>query len=98
MANSRGGQPGNQNGRKAKVWTDALKWALENAEISGIERGQTLRAIATTVVTRAVGGDKDAWNEIANRLDGKPAQVIVGDADDDPVQVQGFIKLVRPGE
>jgi hypothetical protein len=41
-------------------------------------------------------GDKDSWQEIGNRLDGKPAQVIIGDDDEPPITVRGVIELVRP--
>lgn len=37
--------------------------------------------IAETLVALAVGGDMGAIKEIGDRMDGKPAQAIVGDAD-----------------
>lgn len=55
-------------------WKNSLKWALRNYQTSSIERAAALRAIALTVVDKAVKGDKDAWTEIANRLDGKAVQ------------------------
>jgi hypothetical protein len=63
---------GNQNGRKAKEWTDALRWQLENYEGSGIQRGQALRSIAKKVIEDALSGSPVAWQEVGNRLDGKP--------------------------
>lgn len=41
-------------------------------------------------------GDKWALEEIGDRMDGKPAQAIVGDDDHAPIQVEGRIKLVKP--
>lgn len=39
---------------------------------------------------------KAAADSILDRGIGKPAQVIIGDADEDAVQVEGRIRLVRP--
>lgn len=94
-----GAPVGNQNAKKAKRWQDALVKALarfESAE-GQIAAGQALDKIAEMVVMKALGGDKDAIAEIGNRLDGKPAQAIVGgDEDDPPLMVKGVIELVRP--
>jgi len=89
---------GNRNARKAKEWRDQIKWALENYEGDDCPKGMALRKIATLTVEEALKGDKAARDEIANRLDGKPAQAIVGgDEDDSPVTIKGIIELVRPG-
>jgi hypothetical protein len=90
---------GNQNAKKAKRWQDALVKALaryENEE-GKIQAGQALDKIAELVVMKALLGDKDSIAEIGNRLDGKPAQAIVGDDDAPPVRIEGRIKLVKPG-
>jgi hypothetical protein len=66
---------GNQNARKAKRWENALTRALARAaEGQGFEAG--LDKVADQVVKAAVDGDKDAWQEIGNRLDGKAHQSI----------------------
>ena len=80
-----GAQPGNNNAGKNKAWREALDKELKqyvNKDAS-IERGQALRRIARGVVEAALDGNKDAYQEIANRLDGKPAQsvTVAGDAD-----------------
>jgi hypothetical protein len=67
-----GGQPGNKNPAKAKPWKEALRKSLIQFEATGIKPGEALAKIAERVVTDALAGDKDAWTEIANRLDGKP--------------------------
>jgi hypothetical protein len=91
-----GAPAGNQNAKKAKRWQDALVKALAryaNAEAQ-IEAGQALDKIAEQVVIKAIAGDKDAITEIGNRLDGKPAQAIIGGDDDDPPVRIARIELV----
>jgi len=46
-----------------------------------------LDAAADKLATLALEGDKWALDHIADRLDGKPAQAIVGDDDLPPVRV-----------
>ena len=87
---------GNQNAKKAKRWQDALVKALAQFESADVPRGQALERIATRVIQDAMAGSKDAWQEIGNRLDGKPAQVIIGDDDEAPITLRGVIELVRP--
>lgn len=84
------GQSGNPGGRrKEKPWRDALRLALNDGD------GQKLRKIAEKVVAAAEGGDMQAIKEIAERLDGKVAQAIVGgDEDDAPVKTVSRIELV----
>ena len=81
-----GAPVGNQNAKKAKRWQDALIKALARYETQdgSIRAGQALDRLAENVVREALAGSKDAWQEIGNRLDGKPAQSIIGGDDDDP--------------
>ena len=85
MAKS-GAQPGNQNARgKRTPWRQALKRALarhaaENGEENpNYRRG--LDAIAKKVIEQAIAGDDKAWQEIANRIEGKVGTTVevVGD-------------------
>jgi hypothetical protein len=39
---------------------------------------------------------KAAADSLLDRGIGKPAQVVIGDADEDPVQVTGVLRLVKP--
>jgi hypothetical protein len=87
---------GNQNAAKAKTWTDAIKWALDNHKSSAIKRGKALRSVAIKVVEMAVEGNKDAWQEIGNRLDGKPAQAITG-PDGGAIQIEKIERVVVNG-
>jgi hypothetical protein len=88
---------GNQNGRKAKRWQDALVKALArySNDEGKIEAGQALDKIAEQVVIKAIAGDKDSIAEIGNRLDGKPAQIVIGDADEDPIQHSHTVEWVN---
>ena len=67
---------GNQNAAKAKRWQKALERALAR-KFGDVDDGLT--EIAAHVVNAAERGDKDAWAEIGNRIDGKPAQAITGE-------------------
>jgi len=66
-----GAQPGNKNASKGKPWRDAIERALAH-EHGNVQEG--LRKIAAKVVAAASEGDREAWQEIGNRMDGKPHQ------------------------
>ena len=63
-----GGQPGNQNARKGKLFYDALRIALLQ------EDRKRLRNITDKLVKAAENGDAWAVKEIMDRMDGKPVQ------------------------
>lgn len=73
---------GNNNAGKGKEWKEALRYAVLNYEAPQIERGKALKLIAKKVVEKALEGDKDAIQEIGNRLDGKPVQAVEGTGND----------------
>ena len=73
-----GGQTGNNNGNKGSQWRNMLKERLKKYNDSDCKRGKALEKIADKVIKDALDGNKDAWNEIAVRLDGKPSQEITG--------------------
>jgi hypothetical protein len=72
----RGAPKGNKNAVKAKEWERALKAELHHFEDKDrkVERGTALGHIARKCIKQALDGDKDARQEIANRLDGKPRE------------------------
>lgn len=78
---------GNQNAAKAKRWQKALERALAR-KFGEVDEGLTI--IAAQVVNAAEKGDRDAWREIGDRIDGKPAQTIQGDAEN-PLHLIGTI-------
>lgn len=60
-------------------------------EYLALERGEkiehppgSLRAIAQAALLKASGGDTPTINLVGDRLDGKPAQAIIGGDEDDP--------------
>ena len=84
------GQSGNPRGRQVEQeWSGALRRSLAQLELKNsegkvtVKKGDALRAIADTVITRAIVGDKDAWKEVGERLEGKSAQPIQGQVDVD---------------
>lgn len=85
---------GNQNAAKAKIWEQALKRALARYSGKNVDAG--LDVLADKVVVAATEGDQWAITEIGNRMDGKPATVVAGDAEQ-PLTFRGVIDLVRPG-
>jgi hypothetical protein len=91
-----GAPVGNANARSAKRWQSAITRALAKAaEGAGVEAG--LDKLAEQLVSAAQKGEQWALLEIGNRLDGKPAQAVIGGDDDDPpLKVKGVIELVRP--
>lgn len=86
---------GNQNARKAKDWENALRRVLAQYESDKVPRGEALAKIAEQCVSQALAGDKDARAEIANRLDGKVPQALIGGDDDTPaIRTISRIELV----
>jgi hypothetical protein len=66
---NKGGAPvGNQNGKKGKLFYDALRIALLQ------EDSKRLRNITDKLVKAAENGDAWAIKEIMDRMDGKPVQ------------------------
>jgi hypothetical protein len=81
-----GAPVGNKNGAKGKTWADAIRKALAQYADDTVERKEALHKIALKVVEKALSGDTAAVKEIGDRLDGKPAQTIMGD-DDSPLTI-----------
>jgi hypothetical protein len=87
---------GNANsGRKQeKPFRDALRIELAAAG----EDSKALRKIARALIEKAGEGDMQAIKELADRVDGKvPQGLIGGDEDDNPLQLVTKIELVAPG-
>ena len=91
----RGGQPGNKNATRTKPWIQAIEYCLEHDEDgSKVERNMKLRKIAHVMIGQALDGDKDARNEIANRLDGKPTERIEAQVTHEHHGVQRFDEIL----
>lgn len=67
---------GNQNAVKAKRWEQAISRALELR--SRRDQIEALDELAEVLLSKAADGDMAALKELGDRLDGKPAQAIVG--------------------
>lgn len=74
-----------------KSFAAMLRIAINEA--SAVEGKPKLRQIAEKLVDKAIEGDLQAIKEIADRLDGKPAQAIVGD-DESPLRLVTRIERV----
>lgn len=75
---------------KEKSFANMLNIAIKEA-IEGTDKTK-LRAVADALVDKAMAGDVQAIKEVADRLDGKvPQGVIGGDEDDNPLSIRVVI-------
>lgn len=81
---------------KEKSFANMLNIAIKEA-VEGTDKTK-LRAVADALVEKAMTGDVQAIKEVADRLDGKvPQGVIGGEEGDNPVNLVTKILLVAPG-
>jgi hypothetical protein len=95
------GQSGNPGGRskRAKLVADALIIELKSRDNKSTEaEPQGIRKIVAKLVDLAEGGDMKAIEFVRDTTDGKPAQAIVGDEDEPPINLVSKIvrEIVRP--
>lgn len=78
---------GNQFAREGREFRQALRRALAHRGEGGDYRHALLK-IASALIEKAESGDLGAIREIADREDGKPAQAVTlqGDEDGGPVK------------
>lgn len=67
-----------------------LRIAINEASEDG---GTRLRQVADALVLKAVSGDVQAIKEIADRLDGKVPQAVVGDDEHDAIKAEHTVVL-----
>jgi DNA-directed RNA polymerase subunit K/omega len=84
---------GSTNRANGKRFANAVKQALEEYEDDKVKRGEALREIARGLVADAIARDPIARKELADRLDGRPAQAIVGDDEHDPIRTLSEIVI-----
>lgn len=76
---------------KEKSFANMLRIAINEAHEDGNNK---LRAVAEALVNKAITGDVQAIREIADRIDGKVPQGIVGDDEADPINIVQRIERV----
>lgn len=93
-----GAPAGNQNAAKSKLWRAAIERALETRSKSRTDGKKEIDALAEKLLDLVAAGDLPALKEFGDRIDGKPAQAIVGgDEDDPPLRFQKVERaIVRP--
>lgn len=88
--NSVGGQPGNQNAKKGKLWNDALRKAIA-------QNPHKLRMAAEKLLDEASEGNIMAIKEIGDRMDGKAVQTNTLETEDGKTVIPGFqLVFVEP--
>lgn len=88
---------GNQNALKGARWTDAINRALDQrSRAKGIE---ALDELAETLLMKAESGDISALKELGDRIQGKAAQAVILQGDEDnPVHSKLTIELIRAAD
>lgn len=74
---------------KEKSFANMLNIAIKEASETG--EGTKLRDVANALIAKAIGGDVQAIKEVADRLDGKVPQGLVGD-EENPIEFVHVIK------
>jgi len=76
---------------KEKSFANMLNIAIKEATEGG---GTKLRAVADALIAKAMSGDVPAIKEVADRIDGKVPQAVVGDEDHPPVSLVQRIERI----
>jgi hypothetical protein len=76
---------------KEKSFANMLNIAIKEA-IEGSDKTK-LRVVADALVDKAMTGDVQAIKEIADRIDGKVPQAVVGDDEHDAIRVDHTVTL-----
>lgn len=91
------GRSGNPSGapKRAKLWKDAIVRAVKRREEAD---PQALEKLADKLIAQVEAGDIAAIKEFGDRVDGKVAQAIIGDDEENPVRVISTIerRIVDP--
>lgn len=87
---------GNKNAARAKVWHAAIMRALDKRDQSRVDGKKEIDALAEKLIELVAAGDLAALKEFGDRLDGKPAQAIVG-PDGGPIETHNVTEIVTRG-
>jgi hypothetical protein len=86
----RGGQPGNQNAAKQRMFYDKLRFVLT-------QEPHRLKRIAEQLVKKAEEGEPWAIKELIDRVDGKAHQAVaLENADGSPLLTGIQVTFVKP--
>ena len=86
----RGGQPGNQNAAKQRLFYDKLRLVLT-------QEPHRLRSIAEQLVKKAEEGEPWAIKELIDRVDGKAHQAVaLENSDGSPLLTGIQVTFVKP--
>jgi len=90
-----GAPTGNQNAKKAKVWTDAIRKCALRAD-KDLPQGTTMiDKAAMALWSKAVEGEIPALKEIGDRLEGKAAQSVTLSGDEDnPLRITRIEEVI----
>lgn len=86
---------GNQNAKKSRMFEQALIRAIKQRDLKDGE-GETLRQVAEALIDKALSADLTAIKETRDTLDGKPAQMLIGDSDNPLVFQEIERRIVDP--
>jgi len=78
-----------KGGKPDKLIRDALMGAIRQSP-------EKLKRAAESVLDRAEAGDQAAMQFLADRIDGKAVQPIVGDDEQDPIKANLVVTFVKP--
>lgn len=78
-----------KGGKPDKLIRDALMAAIR-------QEPERLKRIADKWLTKAEEGDQAAINALADRIDGKAVQPIVGDDEHPPIEANLTVTFVKP--
>jgi len=90
-----GGQPGNTNATKGKPWRDAIDNALKKRDKSRVGGKLALDELAEKLLSLCDEGDLAALKEMADRIEGKPAQSMTLSGDEDAPLVTRIERVIQ---
>ena len=85
---------GNQNAAKAKMWTAAITRALDKRTRK--EGKDALDMLAENLLQKCDEFDLGALKELGDRIEGKPAQALIHQGDEDNPIVTKKARFVSP--
>lgn len=90
---------GNPGGRpKTKVWTEAIKRAVEKIDQLDPEQRPRIDLLAEALVAAGLAQEVNALQEIGNRLEGKVPQGLVGADGESPAELVITWQSLPPAE